>query len=109
MEQAGPVLLEPIMKVDITAPDEFTGDIIGDLNGRRGRIQGMIPNGDGTTTINCEVPRAEMLTYATDLRSQTQGQGSFTLEFDHYEDVPQHLVEQVVQATTDQPETTEAR
>ena len=109
MEQAGPVLLEPIMKVDITVPDEFTGDIIGDLNGRRGRIQGMIPNGNGTTTINCEAPRAEMLTYATDLRSQTQGQGSFTLEFDHYEDVPQHLVDQVVQATTEQPETTEAR
>ena len=109
MAQAGPVLLEPIMKVDITVPDEFTGDIIGDLNGRRGRIQGMIPNGDGTTTINCECPRAEMLTYATELRSQTQGQGSFTLEFDHYEDVPQHLVDQVVQATTEQPETTEAR
>ena len=109
MEQAGPVLLEPIMKVDITIPDEFTGDIIGDLNGRRGRIQGMVPNGDGTTTINCEAPRAEMLTYATDLRSQTQGQGSFTLEFDHYEDVPQHLVDQVVQSMSGEPESAQAR
>ena len=109
MEQAGPVLLAPIMKVDITIPDEFTGDIIGDLNGRRGRIQGMVPNGDGTTTINCEAPRAEMLTYATDLRSQTQGQGSFTLEFDHYEDVPQHLVDQVVQSMSGEPESAQAR
>ena len=109
MAQAGPVLLEPIMKVDITVPDEFTGDIIGDLNGRRGRIQGMVPNGDGTTTINCEAPRAEMLTYATDLRSQTQGQGSFTLEFDHYEDVPQHLVDQVVQSMSGGPESAQAR
>ena len=109
MAQAGPVLLEPIMKVDITIPDEFTGDIIGDLNGRRGRIQGMVPNGDGTTTINCEAPRAEMLTYATDLRSQTQGQGSFTLEFDHYEDVPQHLVDQVVQSMSGEPESAQAR
>ena len=109
MEQAGPVLLEPIMKVDITVPDEFTGDIIGDLNGRRGRIQGMVPNGDGTTTINCEAPRAEMLTYATDLRSQTQGQGSFTLEFGHYEDVPQHLVDQVVQSMSGEPESVQAR
>jgi elongation factor G len=109
MAQAGPVLLEPIMKVDITVPDEFTGDIIGDLNGRRGRIQGMVPNGDGTTTINCEAPRAEMLTYATDLRSQTQGQGSFTLEFDHYEDVPQHLVDQVVQSMSGEPESAQAR
>ena len=109
MAQAGPVLLEPIMKVNITVPDEFTGDIIGDLNGRRGRIQGMVPNGDGTTTINCEAPRAEMLTYATDLRSQTQGQGSFTLEFDHYEDVPQHLVDQVVQSMSGEPESAQAR
>jgi len=108
MAQAGPVLLEPIMKVDITVPDEFTGDIIGDLNGRRGRIQGMVPNSDGTTTINCEAPRAEMLTYATDLRSQTQGQGSFTMEFDHYEDVPQHLVDQVVQSMSGEPESAQA-
>lgn len=107
MESAGPVLLEPIMKVDITVPDEFTGDIIGDLNGRRGRIQGMNPNGDGTTTINCEAPRSEILTYATDLRSQTQGQGSFVMEFDHYEDVPQHLVDRVVQMTKEQQEAAE--
>jgi elongation factor G len=106
MEQAGPVLLEPIMKVDITVPDEFTGDIIGDLNGRRGRIQGMIPNGNGTTTINCEAPRAEMLTYATELRSQTQGQGSFTMDFDHYEDVPLHMLDQVVQEITETVEAT---
>lgn len=97
MEASGPVLLEPIMKAEITVPDDFTGDIIGDLNGRRGRIQGMVPVGDGTTTITIEVPKAEMLTYSTDMRSQTQGQGDFTMEFDHYEEVPAHLVNGIVE------------
>jgi len=109
MEASGPVLLEPIMKADITVPDAFTGDIIGDLNGRRGRIQGMAPEGDGTTTISIEVPQAEMLTYSTEMRSQTQGQGSFTMEFAHYEEVPQHLVEGVVDLVKELREKAEAR
>ena len=109
MEASGPVLLEPIMKADITVPDAFTGDIIGDLNGRRGRIQGMVPQGDGTTTISIEVPQAEMLIYATEMRSQTQGQGSFTMEFDHYEEVPQHLVDGVVELVKELREQAEAR
>ena len=75
IQQANPIILEPIMKVEITVPDNFTGDIIGDLNSRRGRIQGMIPGGDGSTILQVEAPQAEMLTYATELRSQTQGQG----------------------------------
>ncbi len=104
LQQANPVLLEPIMKVEITVPDNFTGDIIGDLNSRRGRIQGMTPGGDGTTSVQVEAPQAEMLTYATELRSQTQGQGRFTMEFDHFEEVPNHLVDRVVQITQEQRE-----
>ena len=98
VEAASPILLEPIMKAAITAPDSDTGDIMGDLNSKRARILGMNPNGDGTTTVDVEVPQAEMLRYATDLRSQTQGQGSFTIEFDHYDPVPGHLTQRVVEA-----------
>ena len=109
IQQASPVILEPIMKVEITVPDNFTGDIIGDLNSRRGRIQGMIPAGDGTTTVQVEAPQAEMLTYATELRSQTQGQGDFKMEFDHFEEVPTHMVDRVVQITQEHKEKAEAR
>ena len=104
IEQARPSLLEPVMKAEITVPDEYAGDVMGDLNSRRGRIQGMVPLGDGTSAIEVEVPQAEMLRYATDLRSQTQGLGSFTIEFDHYEEVPQHLVARVVETTKEQSE-----
>ena len=109
IQQATPILLEPIMKVEITVPDNFTGDIIGDLNSRRGRIQGMIPSGDGSTIVQVEAPQSEMLTYATELRSQTQGQGNFTMEFDHFEEVPNHLVDRVVQVTQELKEKAEAR
>ena len=109
LQQAKPVILEPIMSVDISVPDEFTGDIIGDLNSRRGRIQGMVPNGDGTTTVQVEAPQSEMLSYATELRSQTQGQGSFTMEFDHFEEVPAHLVDRVVEVTQELNERADAR
>jgi elongation factor G len=109
LQQAKPVILEPIMSVDISVPDEFTGDIIGDLNSRRGRIQGMIPNGDGTTTVQVEAPQSEMLSYATEIRSQTQGQGNFTMEFDHFEEVPSHLVDRVVQVTQELDERAGAR
>ena len=109
IQQANPIILEPIMKVEITVPDNFTGDIIGDLNSRRGRIQGMIPIGDGTTSVQVEAPQAEMLTYATELRSQTQGQGNFTMDFDHFEEVPTHLVNRVVQITQEQKEKAASR
>ena len=109
IQQANPIILEPIMKVEITVPDNFTGDIIGDLNSRRGRIQGMIPIGDGTTSVQVEAPQAEMLTYATELRSQTQGQGNFTMDFDHFEEVPAHLVTRVVQVTQEQKDKAESR
>ncbi|HLK33913.1 MAG TPA: elongation factor G, partial [Terriglobales bacterium] len=83
MEQAKPTLLEPIMSVEITVPDEFAGSIMGDLNGRRGRIQGM-DNKGGKTIVKAQVPMAEMLTYGADLTSMTQGRGSFNMEMSHY-------------------------
>jgi len=95
MEQAKPTLLEPIMSVEISVPDEFAGTIMGDLNSRRGRIQGM-DNKGGTTVIKAEVPMAEMLTYGADLTSMTQGRGSFNMEMTHYDVVPQQLQEKII-------------
>ncbi|MCI0349818.1 MAG: elongation factor G, partial [Acidobacteriales bacterium] len=97
MEQAKPTLLEPIMKVEITVPDEFAGSIMGDLNSRRGRIQGM-DNKAGKTVVKAEVPMAEMLTYGTDLTSMTQGRGSFNMEMAHYDIVPAQIQEKIVTA-----------
>ena len=95
MEQAKPTLLEPIMTVEITVPDEFAGSIMGDLNGRRGRIQGM-ENKGGKTIVKAQVPMAEMLTYGADLTSMTQGRGSFNMEMSHYDIVPQALQEKII-------------
>jgi elongation factor G len=97
MEQAKPTLLEPIMNVEITIPDEFAGAIMGDLNSRRGRIQGM-DNKAGKTIVKAEVPMAEMLTYGTDLTSMTQGRGSFSMEMDHYDFVPAVNQEKIIAA-----------
>ncbi len=97
MEQAKPSLLEPIMNVEITAPDEFAGAIMGDLNSRRGRIQGM-DNKGGNTIVKASVPMAEMLTYGTDLTAMTQGRGSFGMEMDHYDVVPALIQEKIVAA-----------
>ncbi len=96
MTDGNPMLLEPIMKLAIRAPDAFTGDVIGDLNGRRGRIVGMIPE-TGATVIEAEVPRAEALRYSTDLRSLTQGRASYTMEFSHYEGVPPVIGQRVIE------------
>jgi elongation factor G len=95
MEQADPVLLEPIMQVTLSVPEECVGEVIGDLNGRRGRPQGMEPVG-AMTEIKAEVPMAEVLAYAPDLRSITQGQGDYTLEFLRYEEVPGNLAQKLV-------------
>ncbi len=95
MEQAKPTLLEPIMKVDITIPDEFAGSIMGDLNSRRGRIQGM-DNKAGKTVVKAEVPMAEMLSYGADLTSMTQGRGSFNMETSHYDYVPAANQEKII-------------
>jgi elongation factor G len=97
MEQAKPTLLEPIMSVEITIPDEFAGSIMGDLNSRRGRIQGM-DNKGGKTIVKAEVPMAEMLTYGTDLTSMTQGRGSFSMEMNHYDVVPTAAQEKIIAA-----------
>ncbi|MGZ4195754.1 MAG: elongation factor G [Solirubrobacteraceae bacterium] len=96
MEQAGPVLLEPIMLVTVNAPEDSVGDVIGDLNSRRGRPLGMEPVGAGMTEVKAEVPMSEMLSYAPDLRSITGGQGEFTMDFLRYEEVPGHLAGKVV-------------
>jgi elongation factor G len=95
METAKPCLLEPIMKVEIEAPDEFAGTLMGDLNSRRGRVQGMESKGR-TTVINAEVPMAEMLTYGTLLTSMTQGKGSYRMEMHHYDIVPQLVADKIL-------------
>jgi elongation factor G len=97
MEQAKPCLLEPIMNVEITVPENYSGDIMGNLNGRRGRIQGMEPKG-GSTTVKAQVPLAEMLTYASDLTSMTQGRGTYSMEMSHYDIVPQPIADKIVAA-----------
>ena len=86
--QAGPVILEPIGSLQVTIPDAMMGDIMGDLNKRRGRVMGMTPNSDGDQVVEAEVPMAEMRSYAIDLRSMTQGRGSFTFQFVRYEEAP---------------------
>ncbi len=97
MSNAAPVLLEPIMLVTLTIPEESVGDVIGDLNSRRGRPQGMDSVGGGLTEVKAEVPMSEMLTYAPDLRSLTGGQGDYTMEFLRYEEVPAHLQQKIVE------------
>jgi elongation factor G len=96
MEQAKPTILEPVMHVEITVPDDFAGSIMGDLNSRRGRIQGM-DNKAGNTVVKAEVPMAEMLTYGVDLTSMTQGRGSFNMEMHHYDTVPGALQEKIIE------------
>jgi len=95
--KAGPQLLEPVMKVEIEVPEEFMGDVIGDLSSRRGRVEGMEPiAGTGIQKIRSMVPLAEMFGYATDIRSKTQGRGTFSMEFAHYEPMPNNIAETLV-------------
>ena len=93
--KADPVLLEPYMKVEVTVPEEYMGDVIGDLNSRRGRIEGMEAR-NGAQIISAFVPLSEMFGYATDLRSKTQGRGNYSMEVDHYEEVPKNIAEAIV-------------
>jgi elongation factor G len=95
IREARPILLEPIMNVEVQGPDEFAGDLMGDLNSRRGRVQGMEVRGH-TTVIKAQVPLAEMLSYASDLTSKTGARGSYSMEFSHYDEVPAHLAEKVI-------------
>lgn len=98
-QKANPVLLEPYMKVDIVVPDEYMGDVIGDVNSRRGRVMGTEPR-RGATNIEAYVPLSEMFGYATDLRSKTQGRGNYSMTFDHYEEVPKAIAEEITAQRT---------
>ena len=96
VSDASPILLEPVMRLSVTVPEAYTGDVMSDLNGKRGRILGMNPEGR-VTVIDAEVPQSELLRYAQDLRSLTQGRGSYSMEYDHYEPVPANLEPRVIQ------------
>jgi elongation factor G len=96
MQAASPVLLEPIMNLEVIVPENFMGDVIGDLNGRRGRILGMESKGS-LSVIKAQVPMAEILKYAIDLRSLTQGRGRFSISFSHYEEVPDHIAQGIME------------
>jgi elongation factor G len=97
-QKASPVIMEPIYSLEISVPDQYAGDIMSDMTTRRGRVMGMLPDGSGRTVINATAPLAEVQRYATDLRSLTQGRGRFAMQFDHYEDVPAHLAQGLIDA-----------
>jgi elongation factor G len=102
-EKADPVLLEPIMELEVTTPDEVVGAVNGDLNSRRGRLQGMEPTG-GMTTIKAEVPMAEILTYSQALTSMTGGRGDYHMHFLRYEEVPTHIAQKIIDETKKEQE-----
>ncbi len=95
MTQANHILIEPIVNLKVTVPEEYTGDIIGDLNTKRGRVLGMNPQ-DGKNIIEAQVPQSEVLRYSIDLKSKTQGRGTYTIQFDHYEEVPTHITQKII-------------
>jgi elongation factor G len=95
MKRAKPVLLEPTMAVEVTTPEEYLGDVMGNLNSRRGRIESMNPLGNAQV-VKASVPLSEMFGYATDLRSMTQGRADFTMQFDRYEEVPQSIASEIM-------------
>ena len=96
LQQAEPILLEPIMKLEVVVPEEHTGDIIADVNARRGEIHGLEPLPGNSQAVRGAVPLAEMFGYATDMRSATQGRGAFTMEFSHYAPVPDAVSERIL-------------
>jgi elongation factor G len=98
VQHGAPVILEPAMKVEVVAPDDYTGSIVGDLASRRGLVVGMEPRGGGGTSIRATVPLAEMFGYATDIRNMTQGRGSFTMEFEKYSVAPKAIADEVISA-----------
>ncbi|MBR0128512.1 MAG: elongation factor G, partial [Neisseriaceae bacterium] len=98
MRKAAPVLLEPMMAVEVETPEDYMGDVMGDLNRRRGIVQGMEDDGIDGKKIRAEVPLAEMFGYATDLRSATQGRATYSMEFKHYAEAPAHVAQQVMES-----------
>jgi elongation factor G len=101
-KRANPVLLEPVMAVEVVTPQEFIGDVIGDLSRRRGHVESQEPRGNAVA-VQGSVPLAEMFGYATDLRSNTQGRANYTMQFDRYEEVPQNIAEEIVEHRTGEP------
>ena len=97
LQESDPVLLEPIEQVEVETPEQYMGDVMGNLSGRRGKIEGMEDRAT-TKVIRAKVPLGEMFGYATDLRSQTQGRASYTMQFDSYEPVPKNIREQIIAA-----------
>jgi len=95
--RAGLAMLEPIMKIEVVAPEQFLGEVVGDLNSKRARIEGMGERGIGVRMIEAKVPLAEMFGYVTTLRSLTQGRASFTMEFDRYEEVPSNIAQLIME------------
>src|SRR5947208_3405246 len=100
MKRSKPKVLEPVMAVEVTTPEEYLGDVMGNLNSRRGRVESLEPVGNAQV-VKASVPLAEMFGYATDLRSMTQGRAEFTMQFDRYEEVPQSIATEIV--STDAP------
>ena len=100
--RAKPVLLEPIFAVEVVTPEEYMGDVIGDLNRRRGRVNGMEPRGNAQV-VSAHVPLSEMFGYATDVRTMSQGRATYTMQFDKYEEVPPNIAEKVVEGRTGVP------
>jgi elongation factor G len=96
MRKADPVILEPVFKLEVVIPEEYMGDVMGDINSRRGRVEGMEMRG-GAQIIKGLVPLAEMFGYATSLRSKTQGRGVYTMQFSHYEAVPKNISEEIIE------------
>jgi elongation factor G len=99
MQRAQPKLLEPMMAVEVVTPEDYLGDVMGNLNSRRGRVEHLEPSGNAQS-IKAKVPLAEMFGYATDLRSMTQGRATFTMQFDRYEEVPQSIASGIIDAQT---------
>ena len=97
MQKAGPKLLEPVMSVEVVTPEDYLGDVMGDLNSRRGRVEGLESRGNAQA-VRAHVPLATMFGYATELRSMTQGRATFTMQFDRYEEVPQSIAGEIVSA-----------
>jgi elongation factor G len=97
MERAKPKLLEPVMAVEVVTPEDYLGDVMGNLNSRRGRVEHLEPSGNAQS-IKAKVPLSEMFGYATDVRSMTQGRATFTMQFDRYEEVPSSIATEIVSA-----------
>jgi elongation factor G len=102
LDEAGERLLEPVVVVEVTTPDDIMGDVMSDINGRRGQIQGMKAVGKGLQRVQALVPMSEIVTYAADLRSLSQGRASYTMEFAHYQSVPANLMERIVTESVQQ-------